>query len=231
MMRYQVLLTTIFLIFLINVLTAQVNEFNKGFTWIQFETSQGCLMQIQSFDRKITKDDLNKIVSILCTEDIDGRGQWLEFPISFNFFPDLAYDSLKKDLIQACKKDSIKFDSTIIKLEKYQLPAFFIISQKKLIKNFKARKEFDNIELSFLEKNNFEEFKINILKLCKDSVVFDLLDKLEKSTNNFNKMYFKLTEIYNELNCRVFPLEPIQNQQKELLKINKIRTIYEECVD
>ena len=90
MMRYQVLLTTIFLIFLINVLTAQVNEFNKGFTWIQFETSQGCLMQIQSFDRKITKDDLNKIVSILCTEDIDGRGQWLEFPISFNFFPDLA---------------------------------------------------------------------------------------------------------------------------------------------
>ena len=133
--------------------------------------------------------------------------------------------------MQACKKDSIKFDSTIIKLEKYQLPAFFIISQKKLIKNFKARKEFDNIELSFLEKNNFEEFKINILKLCKDSVVFDLLDKLEKSTNNFNKMYFKLTEIYNELNCRVFPLEPIQNQQKELLKINKIRTIYEECVD
>ena len=212
---------------LVKVRNAQVKEYNKGSAWLQFPTPIGCSFQIQSFDKNIGKDDLDKIVSILINVGSADRGLMNEFPLSFPFFPDLQKDSL----FLVSKKKVESFDTIISRLEKYQPPLFFISALEKLLANYKLRQEYNRVTLTYLATHDEKSFRENVFKFNKDSAIVAWFDTLENSKTFYEKMNYVPSKIYNEVNRKVFPLEPIQKLQEELLKKNNIRIVYEECED
>ena len=230
-----VILFALLLIAISSQTFAQKNELNKGNCWLEFVYRAGCISQIQSFNKNISKNDLDKLIPILINFPSDPshpRGLMYEFTPFSAFTSELSYDSLKEKLVSYCEQGISYFDARIARLQKYEppLPSFIEIREK-LVENFKSRQTFNRIALSYLKTGDVQKFKNDVINIYSDSLILSTFNKIETEKSFRNKMYYLPSDIYNEFNQNVFPLLPIEMHEQKLLKQNNIRIIVEECAD
>lgn len=193
----------------------------KGLYHISWDDPIGCPMEFQSDNPVIAEQDLKDLQKILINIE----------PGLSNYFPLLRmYDYKNKiksreEYIYFAEENLNEFDNSIKALEMQPVPLPFDELKKEIVRIYKERLRFGKILLGWLQHNDFNEFRNEIINFYSDSKILEILDLIEKE-KEWNKAYKLMNfKLYNHVNRNKFSFDDIRKLQDELLKENNLRIV------